>query len=276
MSAAALLAPLAAVVAAAGITDLLDQRLARARERGDRPVRRPLTGLLARIGRAAGARTPRDLAARLEGAGLDGARAADVMAVKVGGALAAAVLAALVGPLLPGRLGAALLIAAPAGAFCLPDLVLRRRTRRRGDVLARELPDGLDLLRVAVQSGLSPGRAMGEVGARATGVLAGELRDASRRLALGVPSDLVLDRLDRRCRIPAVAALVAAVRRAARHGAPLAPTLAALAADARAERARVLREQAARAAPKIQLVVALGLVPGALLLMAAVLVPRLL
>jgi tight adherence protein C len=35
----------------------------------------------------------------------------------------------------------------------------------------------------------------------------------------------------------------------------------------------VLREQAARAAPKIQLVVALGLVPGVLLLVSAVLIP---
>ncbi len=275
MSAAALLAPLAGLAAAVSITDVVHERLVRARERDGRPVRRPLTALLTRIGRMAGVRVPRDLAARLEGAGLDGARAPDAMAVKVGGALAVAVLAVLLGPLLPGRLGAALLVAAPAGAFCLPDLLVRRRTRRRNAALARELPDALDLLRVAVQSGLTPGRAMGEVGARATGLLAGELRDGARRLALGEPSDLVLDRLDRRCRIPAVAALVAALRRSGRHGAPLAPTLAALAADARAERARVLREQAARAAPKIQLVVALALVPGVLLLMAAVLLPRL-
>jgi tight adherence protein C len=69
-----------------------------------------------------------------------------------------------------------------------------------------------------------------------------------------------------------VRSLVAAIERADRHGAPLAPALAALAHDARADRARALGDQAARAAPKIQLVIAQLLVPGVLLLVAAALV----
>jgi tight adherence protein C len=52
---------------------------------------------------------------------------------------------------------------------------------------------------------------------------------------------------------------------------PLAPALAALAVEARAEQARRVRDGAARAAPKIQLVVALVLVPAVMLLVAAVL-----
>jgi tight adherence protein C len=44
-----------------------------------------------------------------------------------------------------------------------------------------------------------------------------------------------------------------------------------LAADARARRAQRLREQAARAGPKIQLVVALVLVPAVMLLVGAAL-----
>jgi hypothetical protein len=72
-----------------------------------------------------------------------------------------------------------------------------------------------------------------------------------------------------RCPVPAISTLVAALRRADRHGAPLSDTLAAQAAEARAAHARRLHEQAARAAPKIQLVVALMLVPSAMLLVAA-------
>ena len=45
--------------------------------------------------------------------------------------------------------------------------------------------------------------------------------------------------------------------------------------QARAEQARALRDEAARAAPKIQLVVALVLVPAVMLLVAAVLVQAL-
>jgi tight adherence protein C len=72
-----------------------------------------------------------------------------------------------------------------------------------------------------------------------------------------------------------VPTLVAALRRADRHGAPLGPTLAAQALDARANRARRAAEGAARAGPKIQLVVALMLVPSVLLLVAAALLPAL-
>jgi acyl-CoA reductase-like NAD-dependent aldehyde dehydrogenase len=51
----------------------------------------------------------------------------------------------------------------------------------------------------------------------------------------------------------------------------LGPALAALALEARADRARLAREAAARAAPKVQLVVAALLVPGAMLLIASAL-----
>jgi tight adherence protein C len=74
-----------------------------------------------------------------------------------------------------------------------------------------------------------------------------------------------------RCPLPAAAAFTVALTRADRHGTPLAPALAALAADARGDRARRLDDRAAKAAPKIQLVVALLLVPAVLLLVAAAL-----
>ena len=79
------------------------------------------------------------------------------------------------------------------------------------------------------------------------------------------------------CRCPRSAPSWRALERAARHGAPLAETLAAQARDARfalgaADRA----SDAARAGPKIQLVVALLLVPSVLLLVAAALASALL
>jgi tight adherence protein C len=80
-----------------------------------------------------------------------------------------------------------------------------------------------------------------------------------------------MQRLVRRCPLAGMAVLVAALERAERHGAPLADTLAAQAREAREARARHLREHAAKAAPKIQLVVALLLVPSVMLLVAAAL-----
>jgi tight adherence protein C len=133
-----------------------------------------------------------------------------------------------------------------------------------------------ELLRVAVDAGLTPMRALAEVGRRHPGLLAAELRAVAARVALGVPRAQALDRLAARAPVHGVRVLVAALGRAERHGAPLGPALAALAAEARAERARRVRDRAARAAPKIQLVVALLLVPAVLLLVAAALAAALL
>jgi tight adherence protein C len=80
-------------------------------------------------------------------------------------------------------------------------------------------------------------------------------------MALGTPRADALATLTRRAPAAGIPALAAAIERADRHGAPLGPALTALADDARAERARRIRERAARAAPQIQLVVALLLVP---------------
>jgi tight adherence protein C len=264
----------AGVVAAAALADLA---AAPRRPRSYRTTAR--LALLARIGRRLSARrgAPADLVSRLAAAGdpLD-LSPADLMAVKAGGALLALLVAVPTAAAAPGRLGVAIGLGAPVAGFLGPDLWLRRRAQRRSRAIARELPDVLDLLRVAVEAGLPVGRALGDVGQRHRGVLGTELRAAAARSDLGVPRDEVLRRLRARAPLPAVAMLVAAVERSERHGAPLGPALSALATDARAEQGRALAEHAAKAAPKIQLVVALLLVPSVLLLVGAAVVQALL
>jgi tight adherence protein C len=271
MSGAALLAATAAALAAGGAVELA-AAVGEARPAGRR--RRPaLVAALARVGARLGAPAPpAELAARIDAAGAPGAlRVADVMAVKAATGLLTLPPALPIAAALPGRLGAVAAVAAPLGGFLLPDLWLARRIRHRARAMAAELADVLDLLRVAVDAGLPPARALGEVGRRRHGPLAAELRAAAARIELGEPRARVLARLERRCPAEGVAPLVAALARAERHGAPLGPALAALAADARARHAQRLRERAARAAPKIQLVVALLLVPAVMLLVGAAL-----
>ena len=76
--------------------------------------------------------------------------------------------------------------------------------------------------------------------------------------------------------MPEIESFIGALGRAARHGAPLSDTLAAQARDARLSRRRAIQEDAARAGPKMQLVVALLLVPSVMLLVAAALLSALL
>jgi tight adherence protein C len=233
-----------------------------------------MTVLAARIARRAGVRAaPRDLEARIAAAGAPlGLAVGDVVALKGAGALGALLLAFPLAGALPGRLGVAALLAAPVAGFFAPELALRRLARARGHRIVGELADVLDLLRVAVGAGLPVGRAMGEVGRRMHGVLAAELDAAAARMQLGAARAEALCELVARCPASGVATLAAAIARADRHGAPLAPALEALAAEARAEQARRVRDEAAKAAPKIQLVIALVLVPAVMLLVAAVLV----
>ena len=177
--------------------------------------------------------------------------------------------------LAPGRLGIAVLVSAPAAGFLAPEHVLRARARARAKIMQSELPDVLDLMRVAVAAGLAPRRALREVGRRHPGLLAAELKRAAGRNELGEPAEQALAQLERRCPAIGIPAFVAALKRAERHGAPLGPALAAQAAEARSLRAAHRSEQAAKAAPKIQLIVALLLVPAVLLLVAAALIPAL-
>jgi tight adherence protein C len=266
---ATLLAAAAGGIAALGVTDLA-QAWSRGRRRAA-PRRLALT-LLARAGRGMAARAPRELAARLEVAGVD-APAGDVMAVKAGAALVALLATLPLAADLPGRLGPLGCALAAAGAFLAPDVWLRRRARERRLAVEAELADVLDLLRVAVAAGLSAGRALAEVGRRHPGTLAAELHRAAHTVALGVPHADALAHLERRCPAAGIAPLTATLGRAARHGAPLGPALEAQAAEARSRAARGHAERAARAAPQVQLVVALVLVPSVLLLVAAALVP---
>jgi tight adherence protein C len=276
---ALLLALLGSAAAAAGVVELASV-LAEARlNRGSAP--RALergaasaVGALRRLGLRVGApAAPASLSERLEAAGRPfGLSVADAMAVKGGGALAALVGGAPLAATLPGRLPLLAAIGLPAAGFLAPDLLLARRARRRARTMEDELPDLLDLLRISVEAGLSLSRALAEVAARHHGELAAEWRRAATEIALGVPREDALDCLARRAPAAGMTALAASIERAERHGAPLADTLAAQAGQARAERARRIRDRAAKAAPKIQLVIALLLVPSILLLVAAALV----
>lgn len=280
MTPAALLAALAGICAAASIVELAGTPRSASRGRRVAPLGGHLgamTVLLARIARRAGDRAaPADLHARIVAAGSPlGLGTSDVMALKGAGALIGLLAAAPLVTALPGRLGIALLACAPAAGFLAPDLVLARRARARATRMSHELADLLDLLRVAIQAGLPVGRALSEVGRRGSGPLATELRAAATRMELGATRGEALGELVARCPLDAVATLAAAVSRSDLHGAPLAPALESIAVEARAEQARNLRDEAARAAPKIQLVVALVLVPAVMLLVAAVLVQTL-
>jgi tight adherence protein C len=273
------LAFLSAALGVVALGLLAGERPRRVRLAGGRIARilRTLAVAGAALRRITGARAPLSLEQRIAAAGAPaGLGPRELIAAKLATALCGAGAGTLLGAAAPGRLGPVLIAVTPAAAFLAPDWWLRRRAAARAHAARRELPALLDLLRVSVEAGLPPGAAFAAVGERASGTLAAEWRTVGGMCALGVPLSESLAGFETRLPLPEVRALVAALDRAARHGAPLSDTLAAQARDARLTRRRQIEEEAARAGPKIQLVVALLLVPSVLLLVAAALAAALL
>jgi tight adherence protein C len=131
------------------------------------------------------------------------------------------------------------------------------------------MPDALDLLAVGATSGRSPAAGFGEVARSGGGPLAEELGIAVAELGCGRPLGEALGQL--RARVPGseMASFCASIERSRRFGSPLADQLRRQSSALRRDQRRAIEERAARAAPKIQLVVALVLVPSVLLMIAA-------
>ncbi len=210
-------------------------------------------------------------AGELMRAGLGGRLTADGLArIRAGFAVSGLVLvlsAALAGP---PALAAAALLAALGVASPGRWVARRRRIRRRA--LVRELPDLLDLLGICVESGMALDPALRLSADRLGGTLGEEVSVALRDLSLGSPRRVAYRDLVERAGSPEMARAVGALLQAEELGAPLSRALQGQAEALRAGRRQEARESAARAAPKIQLVVAMVMVPAVLLLVLGVLV----
>jgi tight adherence protein C len=162
-------------------------------------------------------------------------------------------------------------VAAPVLGFFAHDVWLARRRAEFVAEVRRDMPALLDLLGVAVEAGLSLPQALEEVGRRSRASLARAWGGVGAQVTVGVPLIDALDEHRRELRLPEIDSFTGALARAARHGVPLVETLASQAREVRLARRRAIQEQAARAGPKMQLVVALLLVPSVMLLIAAAL-----
>jgi len=213
------------------------------------------------------------LPSRLARAGLEGRLPlSTVLLGKLLGAAVGGLAALLAAPAAPGRIAFLVAVGMPAAGFLVPDALLEREARRRHRRLVGALPDALDLLAVSATSGRGPAAGFAEISAGGSGPLADELRVAVAEIACGEPLSQALKSL--RARVPGneMATLCASIERSRRFGSPLAEQLRRQSSALRRDQRRAVEERAARAAPKIQLVVALVLVPSVLLMIAAALI----
>jgi tight adherence protein C len=164
-------------------------------------------------------------------------RSMSPVARRVGGAVGAAVVAWLVfAPVAPF---------AGVGAWAWP--VWRARRGRRADrlVVARAVPEVVDLLSVAVGAGLTVPQAVVAVGARVGGPFGDAFGGVAQALATGIRCSDALDDAARALGDEA-RPLLDVLRSSARYGASLTEPLARLSAEARADRRRRAEEVARR------------------------------
>jgi tight adherence protein C len=200
---------------------------------------------------------------------LPGVRLPELLLGKLAGAACGFVSGVAAAPVAPGRTSLLVLLGMPAAGFLVPDAWRRQRARQRQRRLVAALPDALDLLAVSTGSGRGVAAGIEQLARAGEGPLAEELRLTVAELSCGVPLGVALASLRRRVPGSELATLVAAIERSRRFGSPLADQLRRQAGALRRDSRRAVEERAARAAPKIQLVVALVLVPSVLLMIAA-------
>ncbi len=213
------------------------------------------------------------LPTRLRRAGLEARLPLGVLlAAKLASTFLGGLAALAAAPAAPGRTALLVAIAMPAAGFVLPDALLERKARRRHRRLLVSLPDALDLLAIGSAAGRSPAAGFAEIAGASSGPLADELRIVIAELDCGRPLRDALAALRERVPGSEVATLCASIERSRRLGSPLADQLRRQAVSLRRDQRRATEELAARAAPKIQLIVALVLVPSVLLMIAAALI----
>jgi tight adherence protein C len=152
------------------------------------------------------------------------------------------------------------------------DYWLRTVVRRRQERIDRELPDFLDVLSVTVSAGLNFRGALERVSMAGEGPLAEEMAIVLREMDIGVSRRRAFTNLRDRNDAESLGSFVTAVLQAEELGVPLSQALNDIAAEVRREFAQETRRRAAKAGPKVSLVVTVTIVPAAMLLIGSSLV----
>lgn len=152
------------------------------------------------------------------------------------------------------------------------DMWLGSEGRRRQHRIERELPDFLDVLAVTVGAGVAFQPALSRVGAALGGPLSEEFETALRQMAIGSGRREAFRALRDRSSSKGLAEFITALLQAEQLGVPITDAMAGLARDMRRSFHQDARRRAARAAPRISLIVSMLIVPAAVLIIVTALI----
>ena len=148
----------------------------------------------------------------------------------------------------------------------LPGFLLARRAHRRQARLEAQVPELVELLVAASESGLPPPAAFMRSAGMLAAPLGDELRRAAAEIELGAQWKLALDAIVARTEAPSLGRLARSLERSHRFGASMKGSLRALVDDLRAERRARAEEKARRAPVKMLFPLVFLILPAFLLL----------
>ena len=150
---------------------------------------------------------------------------------------------------LPASLRPAAVLGTALLGFYAPDIFLGNMAKKRQQAVRKALPDGLDLLVICAEAGLSLDTALNRV-AEEIGPSAPELAEELGLTAVELnflpDRRQALQNLGRRCAMPAMRGVVNTLTQTEKYGTPLSQSLRVLSAEFREQRMLRAEEKAAR------------------------------
>jgi tight adherence protein C len=186
--------------------------------------------------------------------------------------LVLAVLAALVGSLQVAGRGStpawAVVVAVVLFAYHVPELAMYGRGQERQKAIARELPDVLDQMTIAVEAGLGFEAALARAATTGKGALADELVRTLQDVTVGRPRREAYDALVRRTQVTDLKRFVSAINQADTYGIAIADVLRIQADEMRIKRRQRAEEQAMKVPVAVTFPLIVCILPALLIVVA--------
>lgn len=169
-----------------------------------------------------------------------------------------------------------MIVFAPILGYFIPIILIRREAKKRQDLIRKDLPDFLDTVSTSVQAGVSLDHALREVIRYFDGPIREEFSRFNQEIDLGVPREKAYRELLDRNDNPEFQSLIKALIQGLNLGIPIAKTFKIQAEDMRQIREEQVKEQAAKASPKVTLVTTFLIAPVSILMIAGLMIMNML
>ncbi|WNF36965.1 type II secretion system F family protein [Bacillaceae bacterium IKA-2] len=147
-------------------------------------------------------------------------------------------------------------------SFIVPNFYLKQKTKQRGKLALKALPDTLDLLTVSLEAGLGFDAALNKIVSKKSGVLNDEFTRCLEEIRLGKTRREALTGVKERLVVPEVSGLINNILQAEKLGIGMVQVLRVQSEDVRDRRKQRAEEQAMKAPIKMLFPLVLFIFPS--------------